>query len=99
MLLLRSWIRQQPPIANRCRCRSLSSKQRVRAASLLPVMPASPPKGSVVSMFTDSEELELLLSATSIDLPARARSAAQKNSAIGADVGVIPARDRMLAHR
>ena len=75
MLVLRSWIRKRPPIAKRCRCRCLPSKQRVRAASLLPVMPTSRPEGSVVTTFTVSEELEQLLVVGSIDLPA-ARSAA-----------------------
>ena len=40
-------------------------------------MPSSPQKGSAVTTFTESEELEQLLSATSIDIPA-ARSAARK---------------------
>ena len=77
MPVLRFWIRQPPPIANRCRCRSLPLKQRVRAASVLPAMPLGPQKGSVVTTFTGSEEFVQLLSATSIDLPA-ARSAAGK---------------------
>jgi len=77
MLVLRSWIRKRPPIAKRCRCRCLPSKQRIRVASLLPVMPSSRPEGSVVTTFTGSEAFEQLLSAASIDLPA-ARSAAEK---------------------
>ena len=77
MLVLRLWIRKRPPIANHCRRRCRPLKQRVRVASLLPATPASPPNGSVVSMFTVSEEFEQLLVATSIDLPA-ARSALEK---------------------
>ena len=81
MLMLRSWIRKRPPIAKRCRCRCLPSKQRIRVASLLPAMPSSRPEGSVVTTFTVSEELEQLhvqlLVAASIDLPA-ARSVARK---------------------
>ena len=77
MPVLRFWIRSRPPIANRCRCRSLSSKQRVRVASVLPAMPLGRPEGSVVTTFTGSEAFEQLLSAASIDLPA-ARSAARK---------------------
>ena len=69
MLMLRSWIRKRPPIAKRCRCRCLPSKQRIRVASLLPAMPSSRPEGSVVTTFTVSEELEQLLVAASIDLP------------------------------
>ena len=55
----------------------LPSKQRIRAASMLPVIPSSRPEGSVVTTFTVSEELEQLLVAASIDLPA-ARSALGK---------------------
>ena len=77
MPVLRFWIRSRLLIANRCRCRSLPLKQRVRIASLLPAMPSSPPKGSVVTTFIGSEAFVQLLSSASIDLPA-ARSAAGK---------------------
>ena len=73
-----------PPIAKRCRCRCLPSKQRIRAASMLPVIPSSRPEGSVVTTFTVSEELEQLLVAASIDLLPRA-ARLEKNSAIGAE--------------